>query len=310
MERKSLVVSICAERRRAPRCVRRLMCAVLVPGVAVILFAAAGLLRPSYAQDVPRESFRGKSFRGMPSPHWDMFKRSILGPSFGNLLLPLGAPSAGMRFATGSLRQTMNSEFVFNGLGSGAFGGAMTEPETQVSGPFSTTQGGSPVSIDTDATSDGLGLSPARLGLSTPARLGDLSTPARGRARWPRPLANPHAPRGIPVGCPDDQTESQLQAGGQFWTPQARSAAPVQFPGAVFIGSRLASKDPLGLGPMGHPVNVPPAGHAGSWCRPPSTPMSQSSPLEHRSFWIVLFFPLAVFLVFWASRGIRIRAVE
>jgi hypothetical protein len=150
------------------------------------------------------------------------------------------------------------------------------------------------MSIDTDANSGGLG----------------LSTPAQGRARSHSPLAHPHARLGIPVACPDDQTENQLQAGGEFWTPQARSATPVQFPGAVFISSRLASKDPLGLGPIGHPVNVPPAGPAGSWCRPPPTPMGQSSPLEYRVFWIALFFPLAVFLVFWASRGIRIRAVH
>jgi hypothetical protein len=257
------------------------MCAVLVPGVAGILFAGAGLPRPSYAQDVLRTG----SLPGMPRAHGSA-------SSFGDLLLPPGAPSADMRFATGSLRPIM--KFVFNGLGSGGFGGAMTEPETQASGPFSTAQGGSPVSIDTDANSGGLG----------------LSTPAQGRARSPSPLAHPHARRGIPVACSDDQTESQLQAGGQFWTPQARSATPVQFPGAVFISSRLASKHPLGLGPIGHPVNVPPAGPAGSWCRPPPTPISQSSPLEYRVFWIVLFFPLAVFLVFWASRGIRIRAVH
>jgi hypothetical protein len=287
-----MVVNIRAARRRARRCVRRLMCGVLVSGVAGMLLAGAGLPRPSFAQDV----LRTKSLRAMPRAAGSV-------PSFGDLLLPPGPPALGMRFGTGSLRPTMIMTFVFNGLGSGGFnGGALTESQTQISGPFSTAQGGSPGSIDTDANSGGLGL-------SIPVRL-NLSTPAQGRPWSPGPLSHPYARPGIPVACLDNQTESQLQAGGQFWTPQARSATPVRFPGAVFIGSRLASKDPLGLGPIGHPVNVSPAGPAGSWCRPPPTPMGQSSPLEYRVFWIVLFFPLGVSLVFWASRGIQIRAVH
>jgi hypothetical protein len=110
--------------------------------------------------------------------------------------------------------------------------------------------------------------------------------------------------------CYDDYVEHQLQNGGGFWTPQARSAVPVQFPAAVFTGNRLGSRDPVALGPAGHPVNLPAEGAAGSWCRPPPVPMSQSSPLVTRAFWIVVLFPTCVFIVFWLSRGLRIKAVH
>ena len=78
VERKSLVVSIRAARRRARRRVRRLMCAVLVPGVAGMLFAGAGLPRPSYAEDVLRTG----SLRAMPRAAWQrvVFRRSAAPP--------------------------------------------------------------------------------------------------------------------------------------------------------------------------------------------------------------------------------------
>jgi hypothetical protein len=38
--------------------------------------------------------------------------------------------------------------------------------------------------------------------------------------------------------------------------------------------------------------------------------MSLSSPLVTHAFWIVVLFPTGVFVVFWFSRGLRIKAVH
>ena len=113
---------------------------------------------------------------------------------------------------------------------------------------------------------------------------------------------------GIQSVCVDDQMEKRLQAGGQFWNGQAASAMPVQFPPGVFsrpveLGNPLA-----GLGPAGNPTNLPPPGPAGSWCRPPHGPFSESSPLEDRAFWIGAGVVLVSVLVFWLTRGMKIPA--
>jgi hypothetical protein len=106
--------------------------------------------------------------------------------------------------------------------------------------------------------------------------------------------------------CSVDQTETQLQGGGEFWTTQAVSATPVRFPSGVFLGNSLIA-DPLALGPTGDRSNLQSPGPAGSWCRPGPVPFSQSSPLESRAFWIIVFFPLVAGFVFWLSRGVKLH---
>ena len=54
------------------------------------------------------------------------------------------------------------------------------------------------------------------------------------------------APGGIHAICSADQTEIQLQTGGEFWATQAVSATPVRFPSGVFLGNSLVA-DPLTL---------------------------------------------------------------
>ena len=115
---------------------------------------------------------------------------------------------------------------------------------------------------------------------------------------------------GIVPGCSANEVESELQGGGEFWTGQARSTVPTSFPRNVFTNNLHGAADPLALGPTGDPVNLPAPGPAGNWCRPPATPMSETSPLVTRAFWIMLLFPTAVLLVFGLSRGFRLRPVS
>ncbi len=194
---------------------------------------------------------------------------------------PSGSPAPSMSLTAGSPSPIMT--FVFSGIGSGD------------GGPNALDLPGNTGADATPLNSAGqLGATP-RFGNSGPVQAIVTTRNARGR----------NAP-----ACYDDYTEHQLQNGGAFWTPQARSAVPVQFPAAVFTGNRLGSRDPVALGPAGHPVNLPAEGQAGSWCRPPPVPMSQSSPLVTRAFWIVVLFPTGVFVVFLLSRGLRIKAVH
>ena len=82
---------------------------------------------------------------------------------------------------------------------------------------------------------------------------------------------------------------TKLQTGGEFWTTQAVSAAPAQFPAGVFTGITLENANPPGdptQGPSGDPSNLVPAGPAGGWCRPPSLPFDQNNPLVSPALWI------------------------
>ena len=116
---------------------------------------------------------------------------------------------------------------------------------------------------------------------------------------------------GIHAVCIDDQTEMRLQRGGEFWTAQAVSGAPVQFPPGVFTGSTLDIANPLGdptIGPSGDRSNLPPPGPAGAWCRPLPVPFAQSSPLTSRTLWIWVVVLLVMVFVFWLSRGWKMPA--
>ena len=113
---------------------------------------------------------------------------------------------------------------------------------------------------------------------------------------------------GIHAVCGDDRLAMQMQAGGEFWTAQAVTAAPAQFPPGVFTGSSIESANPLSdplLGPSGNRSNLPALGGAGAWCRPLPVPFGQSSPLASRAFWIPIGVLLVGFVVFWLSRGVK-----
>ena len=129
---------------------------------------------------------------------------------------------------------------------------------------------------------------------------------AEGRGR-PVSALTGAVPGGIHAICSADETETQLQGGGEFWTTQAVSATPVRFPSGVFLGNSLVS-DPLALGPTGDRSNLQPPGPAGSWCRPGPVPFSESSPLESRAFWIIVSLPLVAGFVFLLSRGVKLQS--
>jgi hypothetical protein len=108
---------------------------------------------------------------------------------------------------------------------------------------------------------------------------------------------------GVHAICSDDELERRLQTGGGFWNAQ-RGAAPIQFPPGVFSGGELGN--PLGnLGPQGNPSNLRRPGPAGGWCRPPTVPFSETSPLASHTFWIPTTIVFVAVLVFWLSRGIK-----
>lgn len=145
---------------------------------------------------------------------------------------------------------------------------------------------------------------------STISRLvdGSAGTDEFGVGRGPVPRARGAALGSIQIMC-DAQLPAQLQVGGEFWSAQAVSAAPVQFPPREFTGNLLANPDSLGdptLGPSGDRSNLSPPGPAGAWCRPPPVPFAYSSPLAGRVFWTPFALILAAMAVLWLSRGVRL----
>jgi len=116
------------------------------------------------------------------------------------------------------------------------------------------------------------------------------------------------APAELPGGqaaCTENQTERNLQAGGQFWNSQALSAPPSAFPLSVLTASAQGHADPLQLGPVGGRSNVPSPGPAGSWCLPPPSPTSASDPLEQAPLMVPIGILVAFALVFWLTRGVK-----
>jgi len=105
------------------------------------------------------------------------------------------------------------------------------------------------------------------------------------------------------LACGDNQLAKRLQAGAEFWEPQAVSATPALFPPGVFTA--IAVENPLGLGPRGSRSNLPPPGPAGAWCRPAADPSSQNSPLDSPVLWIGIGILLVGIVVFWLSRGFK-----
>ena len=250
-------------------------------GIGLLVSGAAVVMPSAHAQQgLSMERLGGRApFRqAAPQPGTD-------------LVTPPGSPLWDMRFSTGSLSPIMR--FAFEALHAGNFGlSALAQPDSHEVGPFVMPETDGSGTADTDQPGGAADL--ARHGGSGPLA-GVATRPRRG---------------GIPTGCTAGEVESELQGGTAFWGPQARSAVPVQFPAAVFTGNTRGGSDPLGLGPTGHPVNLPVEGPAGGWCRPPPTPMSQSSPLVLRSFWILVLFPIGVMLVYFLSRGPRLRPVH
>lgn len=95
-----------------------------------------------------------------------------------------------------------------------------------------------------------------------------------------------------------EQAPEQLQAVGNYWNHQASSGPPVQL--AVNVAT-----DPV-RGPSGDPGNLPSAGPAGAWCRPPPLPFAESGPLASRAFWTPVALVLSGLTVFWLSRGFKL----
>ena len=108
-------------------------------------------------------------------------------------------------------------------------------------------------------------------------------------------------PGGIQAVC--EQAPQELQAGAEFGNTRAGSGWPVQFPLHQFAPNALS--DPT-QGPSGDPSNVAAPGPAGAWCRAPSLPFVDSSPLASRVFWTPIAFVLFVITVFWLSRGFKL----
>jgi hypothetical protein len=125
------------------------------------------------------------------------------------------------------------------------------------------------------------------------------------------PTSDGADPSGIRPVCNNNKTAMRLQAGGDFRPAQIPSAAPVQFPRGVFIGSSLdvtnSQDDPID-GPSGDRANLPPPGPAGAWCLPAPVPFSQSSPLASRAFWTPFILAFGGIVVFVLSRGVKIPA--
>ena len=127
----------------------------------------------------------------------------------------------------------------------------------------------------------------------------------------PGTLSETTAAAGIAPVCGANEVSSGLQAGGEYWSGQAVSAAPVQFAHGVFVG--MEGGTPLGdLGPTGNPTNIMAQGPAGGWCIPPQTPFSDSSPLESRVAWILFIIVAGGLVIFLLSRGVHrpVRAFE
>ena len=202
----------------------------------------------------------------------------------GDFASPVGAPRSNMWFATGSLNPDMP---IFANRDHTGLSALSRPPRRSVNSSVSPAFGSSDLAADPDESEEG--------------GMGGAGTVSDGGGR---PVARRIAP-----GCFENDVENALQGGGEFWSGQARSVVPAAFPGNVFTGNPHGAADPLALGPTGHPINLPATGPAGGWCRPPLTPMSQSSPLGTRAFWILLLFPTAMLFVFGLSRGFRLRGI-
>jgi hypothetical protein len=97
----------------------------------------------------------------------------------------------------------------------------------------------------------------------------------------------------------------RLQAGGEFWSAQAISGVPMQFPTGEFGGNLVGSTSSVGnsgfLVVGDGRANVAQPGSAGSWCRPPPTLFFKTSPLARIVFWV----PIAVLVT--AAAGVDLE---
>jgi hypothetical protein len=121
----------------------------------------------------------------------------------------------------------------------------------------------------------------------------------------------PAAPGNIQVTC-NNMLPVQLQAGGQYWTPQAVTPAPVSFAPGEFGATPFLNSGALGdpaFAPTYDKFNLLPPVQAGGWCRPPPTPFSQTSPLARYIFWIPFLILLGALMVLFLSRGVRMPRV-
>ena len=158
---------------------------------------------------------------------------------------------------------------------------------------------------------------PPAMGASSSALAGQLdgtvstATDQFGVVGGPAWTVRRVAPGSLQIVC-NAQMPLQLQAGGEFWSAQAISAAPGQFPAAEFIASSYVNPDNLGdptLDPRGDRSNLSLPGPEGAWCQAPPVRFDQSSPLASRTFWTPFALVLAGVGVLWMSRGVRLPRV-
>jgi hypothetical protein len=136
----------------------------------------------------------------------------------------------------------------------------------------------------------------------------DLGGPVSHGRGGPVSHSRTAARGGIHPICDENQLPKRLQAGMEFWDAQARSIAPVQLPSGIFAASSLLNANFLGdpiSGPSGERSNLPSPGPAGAWCRPGPVPFFESSPLARRVLWMPVIVILAIFVLFWLSRGMK-----
>ena len=235
--------------------------------------------------------------RHASSDRWSLPRATVL--LGGIAILPTQSGNSSLLSAEAQLR-------AIEGLASGSQMAAIAPP---LYGDFASPAGSPDPALSFAFAADELGL-PQNQG-SDPAVAASINhsvSPgadeiAEGRG-GPGPTVRRAAPGGIHAICSADQTEVQLQGGGEFWTTQAVSATPVRFPSGVFLGNSLVANPLALLGPTGGRSNLQLPGPAGSWCRPGPVPFSESSPLESRAFWIMVSLPLVAGFVFLLSRGV------
>jgi hypothetical protein len=311
-----VVVSIDKRRARRPLG-RALGAAIALAGIGLIPFRAdaAGPQLQPFGLPQPRPPFpfaaNGSSVSpgALSAPDFDPASSSLfsllssqamrnLAPNaFGDFISATGRPGPVLSSAFGSSSQSAVPPMP-------ALDGVDPDVAAMLSSSVSSIANGSGASgaAGTSAGMSGAGIVSSSAGINaTGAVVGSSGGSVIGP---PGTLSETTAAVGIAPVCGANQVSSRLQAGGEYWTGQAVSATPVQFPPGVFAG--MHGGDPLGdLGPTGNPTNVASQGQAGAWCIPGQTSFYESSPLESRVAWIVFVIVTGGIVIFLLSRGVH-----
>ena len=223
--------------------------------------------------------------------------RNLAPNAFGDFVSATGGPGRALSSAFGATSQSAVAPMP-------ALDGVDPDVAAMLSSSVSSIASGSGASggSGTSGSMSGAGIVSSSAGINaTGAVVGSSGGSVIGP---PGTLSETTPAAGIAPACGANEVSSQLQSGGQYWSGQAVSATPVQFPSGVFVG--MEGNNPLGdLGPTGNPINVVAQGPAGGWCLPPQTPFSESSPLESRVIWLGFIIVSGGVVVFLLSRGVH-----